>query len=276
MSKVRELVSLHGKAIGLSHGSHLMGDGFAGLAVGTETDGGNYYEGHGPFLKQTHFDDFLGKTISIAWNLNKGSDGSAANFAHLATTLNGVARGVTGAGAGANYATNGIQIDHGALSWEADRGSLVMEAALKVSTLAQLALYVGFTDQYSALEMPMTLGGGDALTTNCTDGCGFLFDSGADTKHLWLCGVANDVDATKQSLGVDYPTSAYQRFRVEINSTGQATFSIAGVPVGSLMTGAVTKTVPLTPVIAAFAHSAASINVDVDWIRVQQDRGGVS
>lgn len=283
MAKTGGFVTVHGKQFGLDHYGRLMGAGagrgLEGVRVGTEADGDDYILAHGPQRKASVLDDFLGKTISSQWQLRHGSDGGVVDFAH-SSALGGMARGVTGAGAGADYATNGVQLDDGMLNWEADKGSLVYEAAVKVSAITTMAIYLGFTDQVSALEMPFTLGAGDALTSNCSDGCGFLFDTGADTDSFWLVGVANDVDATKQNISDVPSTTAFHRYRVEVDSSGNASFYIDGDQVGTRpvsgqnynLANATRATIPLTPIIAAFTRAAGSVNVDADWLWVQQDR----
>lgn len=217
----------------------------------------------------TMFDDFLGKAIGATWGVQKGSDGSAVNFAFLAGT-SGLIKATTGAGAGATYAVNGVQLDH-ALNYKANQGNLVFETKLKISAITNVAIFCGFTDQLSALEMPMTLSG-TTFTTNATDAVGFLFDTNATTDTIRCMGVANDVDATMQDTGLAYVADTFITFRVEVSALGVANFYINGSKVGSAMTGAVTPTVALTPVIAAFAEAAASRDVTVDYILCQQTR----
>lgn len=220
--------------------------------------------------RASQFDDFIGKTISTIWDVQKGSDGATANFAISADT-SGKALATTGAGAGASMAVNGVQLSS-ALNWKANQGNLVFECKVKISAITTIALYVGFTDQLSALEMPATLASSDVLTTNYTDGCGFLFDTAADTDNWWLIGVANDVDATKQNTGVAPVADTYETLRIELTTGGAATFYRNGAQVGTQMTGAVTATVALTPVVVGFTRAAGSATISTDYIFVQQDR----
>lgn len=266
------LTSIHGDEYGLTAGGHTAGRGYKGPIVGY-ANGTEFVTAPGPQDKATMYDDFCGKTISTLWGVQKGSDGATVNFA-INAALGGTIRATTGAGAGASYAANGVQLDS-ALNWEADKGGLVMEARLKISAITNVALYVGFTDQVASLIMPMTLSGG-SLTTNASNGAGFLFDTAATVANFKICGVATDVDATFQTLTGSAPVAAtYMTLRTVITSLGLANFYKDGVYMNSSgvpMTGAVTKTIPLTPVVAAFTRSAASITVDVDYIWVQQTR----
>lgn len=217
----------------------------------------------------TFMDDFLGKAIGATWDVQKGSDGATANFAFNAATSGNV-RATTGAGAGASYAANGVQLDH-ALNWKAANGNLIFETKVKISAITTIALYAGFTDQLSALEMPMTLSAG-SLTTNATDAIGFLFDTAATAATYKICGVANDVDATFQDIGVAPTAATFDTLRIEVSTGGVATFFRNGVQVGTPLAGAVTPSIALTPVIACFTRAAGSATVDVDYVLCQQLR----
>jgi hypothetical protein len=168
-------------------------------------------------------------------------------------------------------AANGVQLEQ-SLNWKPSQGNLVFEARVKMDAITTVALFAGFTDQVSALEMPATLGGGDALTTNLTDGVGFLFDTGADTDTIWLVGVRNDTDAAKQDSGLAFAADTWRTLRLELDSAGNATFFVDGVQRGTAMANATTAAVALTPVIAGFSRAAASRVFTVDYVLVQADR----
>lgn len=266
------LTSLHGRLLGLGsppanaqdmplicHGGFMAGRGGKQRFMG------------GPGSVEI-WDDFIGNTIPITWASHKGSDGGAVDWA-INVQNGGVVRGVTGAGAGVSMAANGIQLDS-ALNWKANQGGLAMEARVNAALITSLALFVGFTDQVSALEMPATISSG-TLTTNFTDGAGFLFDTAATAATWKLVGVANDVDATMQepvlpSTGAVFsPVAAtFATFRVEIDTAGAATFFYNGAQIGTKMSGAVTPTVALSPVIAGFRRTATITQIDVDYIHV--------
>lgn len=217
----------------------------------------------------TLFDDFTGKTMSTVWDVQKGSDGGCADFAISAAT-SGMLRATTGAGAGASMAVNGVQLSS-ALNWKANQGNLVFEAKVKISAITNVSIFVGFTDQVAALESPATLST-TTFTTNATDAIGFLFDTAATTDTIRCVGVANDVDATHTDTSLAYVAATYKTFRIEVSALGVATFYIDGAPVNAGLTGAVTPTVALTPVIAGFTRAAGSITIDADYVFVQQDR----
>ena len=215
-----------------------------------------------------HIDDFTGYALSNYWGTQTGTDGAAA-VAIDNTAVQGTVILTTGQDAAATMAANGVLIDSG-LSWRANAYGLTMEVRLKVDSVANVALYFGFTDQNSALEMPFTLGGSDALTSNASNGVGVLYDTAADTDDWWLVGVDGDSDATKQDVGDAPDANTYETWVILLSNTGNAEFYRDGAYVGSQMTDAVDPTASLTPVVAAFSRTNASKVVTVDFIRVQQ------
>lgn len=258
MSKI--LTSLHGLLLGLdSTGRLVCPAGFVSGQHGKQV-------AHPSPLTTSLFDDFLGDVIADQWDSAKGSDGAATDWA-VNAQVNGVIRGVTGADAGATMALNGIQLSS-ELNWKANMGGLCFEARVLPGAITTCAMYVGFTDQKSALEFPATISGA-SLTTNLTDGCGFLFDTAATVSNTKLVGVANNTDATMQTLtGVAPSASVYRTYRIELTTGGAADFYIDGLQVGTRMTGATTATVALTPVVAYFRRAATATNIEVDYVHV--------
>jgi hypothetical protein len=120
-----------------------------------------------------------------------------------------------------------------------------------------MCVFMGFTDQRTALEMPFTLAAGNVLTSNASNAVGILFDTAADTDNWWLVGVASDIDATKQDTGAPPAAAAAEKWRIEINDV-TATFYKDDVQIGTPMTSAVTANVTLYPVFCAFSRNAAS------------------
>lgn len=249
--------SIHGRRLGLSPDGHLVMDGRVRVAG---------YRDLG--ARSRIYDHFDGATISGLWGLAHGSDGSAADFA-ITAAAGGKVRGTTGAGGTTTMAVNGVQI-HSALNWQANKGGLVFSASVAATLITSLALYVGFTDQVAALEMPFTLSAG-TLTSNATDGCGFLFDTGATAATVKCVGVANDVDAAVTDTGVALTAATYALFGIEVDTSGNASFWLNGNKVG-VLASAVTATIPLTPVVAGFRRTGTLTTIDVDHIAVEQDR----
>jgi hypothetical protein len=283
MSRRSGFLTIHGKAFGLSHLSHLSGEGntgpgLAGIIVGAGADGTDYIEAHGPLLKATMFDDFLGKTISGQWNLQKGSDGATVNFANTTGNLGGGAQATMGANAGVSMATNGVQIDDGVKAFQVNKGSLVMETRIKTDAITNRAIFVGFTDTVASLLMPFTISGA-VLTANAADAVGFLFDTAATAATLKMVGVANSVAAAIQDTAVALVAATYITLRVEVDSSGNAFFYINGAQVGTKIAGqnysmaaALRATIPVSPIVAGFTRSAGTGTITLDWLRAQQDR----
>jgi len=257
------LTSIHGRKLGLGPNGELivpsgvvmLGEDGSQLAVGTS----------GTMVRQ--FDDFIGPTLSTQWAVTAGSDSPAGGAINAA---NGGTLRLTTGDSNASLAADGIQVE-GGLNWKAANGSLVFETRLLISAVTAVQLYAGFTDQTAALEMPVTLTTA-TFSTVATDAVGFLFDTNATTKTIRLVGVANDVDATMQDSGNAWAAATYIKLRVEVSTTGVATFYINGTPVGTSMSGAVTPTIALTPVIAARSLAANSKTVDIDYIDVMSTR----
>lgn len=218
----------------------------------------------------TLYDDFFGKAIDGKWDVQKGSDGGAANFAYNAA-VSGTVRATTGAGAGATMAVNGVQLDQG-LNWKAANGNLVFETYIKAAAITNLCLFAGFTNQLASLQMPVNGSGtANGLTYNAADCVGFLFDTTMTTANWWCTGQANSTPGTAVNSGSAPTAATYDKLRIEVDTAGTATYFLNGTTVGTV-TGAVTAATALTPCIAAFRRTSASTTIDVDFILCQQTR----
>jgi hypothetical protein len=251
--------SLHGRRIGLNSTGDLVGDGQIIVLRDKNTN-----------KRVFNYDDFIGVAITGVWDVQKGSDAACANFAVLAGTKSGVIRATTGAGAGATMAVNGVQLDQG-LHYTAANGGTTFEAAVKISAITNVSLFVGLTNEVGTLQAPATLSVA-TFTFNAADCVGFLFDTAATTVTVRAVGNAASVAPTAIDSGLALVAATYMIFRIELDSLGNATFFINGNQVGSPMALAVTAATLLTPVIAGFARAAASRTVDVDYVDVEQDR----
>lgn len=115
------------------------------------------------------------------------------------------------------------------LNWKPASGSLYFETRMKTVTAATLrAFFVGFTDTV-AQENPIELGASQAITSNATDACGFIFDTAATIDKWYVGGVKTDVDTALTAVNLDGTHQApvadeWQTFGVEVNSDGDAVF----------------------------------------------------
>lgn len=268
----RILTSLHGRLLGLDSDGRLVCPG--GFRAGEH---GSQFDTPSP-RTVSRFDDFTGgsqafsTTIINGWRSRKGT----TNTVDWTTTdaVDGTIVGKVG-DTTASMAVSGIQLDS-TLGWKANQGNLVMEARVKTGIITNMAIFIGFTDQVAALEMPVnSAASADTITTNATDGVGFMFDTAMATDDWWLVGVAADVDATLQDTGFAPVADTYETFRIGLDTSGNASFFRNGNQVGTKMAGAATATVALTPVIAAFnrttANGATTI-ITADYIHVSANR----
>jgi hypothetical protein len=215
--------------------------------------GSQFYQGIQRFV--SIFSDFIGggqaysTTVVDGWRSRKGTTNTVDWT--VTPAASGTVVGTIG-DTTASMAVSGVQLDAG-LSFKPNQGDLVFEARVALSAITNIAVFVGLTDQTAALEMPIqSAASADTITTNATDGVGFMFDTSMATDTWWLVGVANNVDSTHQNSAAVPVANTFQIFRIEVTSAGVATFYINGTQVGTAMTGATTATVALTPVIAGF------------------------
>lgn len=230
----------------------------------------------GGFESCVLFNDFLGggqaysTTVVDGWRSRKGSDAQCVDWT-VTPAIEGTAVGTIG-DTTASMAVSGTQLDAG-LSWKANQGNLMLEARVKMSQITLISVFIGFTDQTAALEMPIhSAGSADTITTNATDAVGFMFDTSMDTDRWLLVGVANDVDATLQDSGSAPVADTYAVFRIELSTAGVATFYYNGTAVGTTLVGP-RATIALTPVIAGFNRDTSNTpTITADYVYVSADR----
>lgn len=218
-----------------------------------------------------HQDNGHQKDIFDTSAASGGTNGSVG--VGLINEVNGVIRYTTGADAGGTLALNGIVQTSTSGQWQANSGGLFCEFRVRLSAITNVAVFVGFTDAWGTLEMPInSAASADTITTTATDAVGIMFDTSMATDDWWMVGVANNVDATKQDSAVAPSAATWETWRIDVSATGVATFKRNGSTIGSSMTGAVTANVVLTPVVAAFSRGAASRNIDIDYFTVGATR----
>lgn len=222
------------------------------------------------------FDDFTGATLLGTWAVSKGTDGAAANFA-ITAGLNGIIKGTTGATT-TTMAGSGVQITS-SLNFEpnanAPQGGGMVEfgARVQLSSIADICLFVGVTNQVAALQMPIQGSGvGNAFTVNAANCAGFLFDTTMANPSWWgVSANASTASAGQQlnSAGVaPTPVAAtYDDLFLSIDKAGNISFFVDGLPLGVLTALGIATGVPLAPVIAAFNRTAAvSNNITADYL----------
>jgi hypothetical protein len=268
------LISHHGRLHGVDNEGFVLAKGFkAGF-------GYDQFESGSSPARTVHFEDFhggtaiLGTTLPLgpnAWRSRKGSDGACVDWT-VTPGVNGEVVGTLG-DTTASMAVSGVQLDNG-LSWKPNQGGLIFQARVKLSKITNIACFIGLTDQTAALEMPInSAASANTITTNATDGIGFLFDTSMTTDEWWLTGVANNTDSTHEVTGFAPVAATYETFRIEVSAAGAADFFRNGKRVGTRMAAASTATVALTPVIAAFNRTTSGGGtITADYIGVAANR----
>lgn len=257
------LPSLHGKQLGLgdydARGNQPLQD------LGGFVSGPDFLQMrlNDPFAV-VQYDDFLGDVVADQWNFTEGTDSSTSDGA-ITEAVNGIFLLTPGDSAG-TIAADGAQLNS-ALQWKASSGGLVFMTRVALAAVTSVSCFVGLTDTKS-LEQPIhSAASADTITTNATDAVGFFFDSSMTTQKWFAAGVANDTDATHQNTGIAPVAATYDVLRVDINTSGEAIFSINGAQVGTKMTGALTTTVALTPCLIVRPRSAvAGKTLSIDYV----------
>jgi len=266
------LTSLFGRKLGFDSAGRLLAP--AGFRAG---DNGNQFDYSSPSRTVFHR-DFEGAAVAYSTTIldglrsRKGSDAACVDWT-VTPAPSGTVVGTTG-NTTASMAVAGVQLDAG-LVWRADSGGIVFQTRVKISAISAIAVFLGLTDQTAALEMPInSAASADTFTTTATDAVGVMFDTSMATKNWWLTGVANDVDATMQNSGIAPVAATYETWHIGVTAAGMASFWRNGIQVGSgPISGAVTPTIPLTPVIAAFNRGTSGApTVTVDYVHVNGPR----
>lgn len=219
-------------------------------------------------------DDFLGDVLADQWNTRVGTDAQCTAAAILASQPGGYIRMITGNDGTNDMVTDGTLLEH-ARNWQIDSGALSMEIRVRMNA-TDIALFFGFKDTVGSgalanIDMPFTLAAGDVLTSNAVDAFGVLYDPNADTDNWWGVGVKNNVDATKQNFGVAPSGNVWATWRIDYRGDG-VYFYLDNVLKGSKMSNPVSASVALTPCVVAFARNGADRLIDIDYIKVMQNR----
>lgn len=218
-------------------------------------------------------DDFLGDVIADQWSAAVGTDPQCV----IATINAGACCGTVRLTSGdtVTLSESLSSLTHG-LNWKAANGNLIFETKVTpVSSVANVSYFIGLTDTLATttLEQPATLA--TTTMTYVADDCvGFVFDTAATTAVMRCVGIAGAGNgiafANTISAGAPVAGTAIV-LRVEIDTTGTATFYKDGTSLGSIAS-AVTAATMLTPVVTVMARTTASKSLDVDYIYCSQDR----
>lgn len=227
------------------------------------------------------FDDFLGDVIADQWDTVIGTNSTTAGAA-ITVAVSGLLKVSTGDGGAAGTTTlaaNGMQWQS-SLNYRADKTGLSLEISFfPVTTTTNTDIFIGFTNQTSALQMPMTIADGKAVfTLTAADCVGFVFASIATTAlaTLWTAGgVKNSVKTPMFALAagpLDVSTApVLTTLRIEVSAAGAASFYYNNV-LQTIVPAAVTPTVRLVPAVVMRSRTTATKAIQVDYIRIRQNR----
>lgn len=225
-----------------------------------------------PIGKVSQFDDFLGDTL----NTDKWATSSDSGDTAIAIPATAV---VDGSAQGATAATDNNMIEiGGALAWRAQDGLMVMEARLKLDSVANVAFNVGLNDDQNedSNTLPVELAT-VTFTSNAGTWVGFVFDIDATTDTIRCFAVDDDndnaipVDTSKTPVAGTYST-----YRIEVQDMGSgnmtlARFYIDGELVGTIE-NAVDRDALLGPHVGVENRTASAHQIDIDYILVEKSR----
>jgi hypothetical protein len=200
--------------------------------------------------------------------------GAATPFAPSASEPGGAIICVTGA-----TTNNGQEVGGTLIGWQpSTQGTVVFEARAKFvgdTTATDGDFYFGLSDaKTEASSLPYVVSATSTLTTHApSDAALFAYSSiptsgalySASGNYVGMITTKADTDTVSASTVVK--DSSYHIYRVEINSSGDCTFSIDGTVVKHLA-AAVTAATKYTPYCAVVAKNSHAHTGTIDYIRV--------
>lgn len=218
-------------------------------------------------------DDFTGFALdTFKWQTLGGTHGSSAAAIGTSSNNSGYLLLTSGADAAATLAANGRQLNSRAI-FRADSERLSCEFRVSMSAITTVAMFIGLTDQDTALEIPAVMAAGDAITPSADDFVGILFDTEADTDLVWC--VARNAAGTSQKVVTDAAPitmpAAYTIWRLEINVDGDCEFYRDGTLVTTI-TDAILPTRRMAFTACHFSRAASPRDVRLDRVRISTQR----
>ena len=159
------------------------------------------------------------------------------------------------------------------LGYKADSGGLSMGARLKLDTIVEAYIFVGFTDALaSTKEEPVDFtDGSDTAIATANNACGLVFSGDATTQEFHTGGVkATSVTAAAFS-GVAPVDATYIDLRVDVSAAGSVTGYINGT-VTETVANAITITTAVTPIVIVGSKDASQVIMTLDYIWAAQNR----
>lgn len=224
------------------------------------------------------FEDFVGKWTGAIAGPVTGVTENSGTVAIKAAQEDGLFELTTGTSSG----NDSMLVTD--LNYKVSNGPIVMEAGVQLTSLANVQLFVGFTDLMT-IHTPISIASGVALTLGATaNAVGFVFSSAAtNTANFYVAGdKAGAAVGPTLTTGFPLVASTFQALRVEIDRLGHAYFFINGNQVGTgtlnsstgqtSLLNSVATTALLTPCVDVTTLTTAAKTCYVDYLYVQKGR----
>jgi len=245
-----------------------------------------------PVVPRYLADDFCGSTIDPRYSIANGGGAAAASPAITAGVSAGECTLVTGTANGAT-ACSALTL---AAVWQPNQTAGWQDAArkqklhyigkVKVSNITSASFFIGFSDvlatNAATSQTPLTLTTAtlaiSGTNTGISNAVGFLFDTGATSKHIWAvasnAGVVatTPIDTSGVSGAPDIAANTYLYYKIEVDTSGNAQFWLAPVPTSGppvwvscgTISLAVAATAAMTPCAYVASRSATSVTLTLD------------
>lgn len=230
---------------------------FRGAADYTRNVKGNF------MTEKVYYDNHFVEDNNTSYQWTEGHDSSSSTWSHSAT-----------AGGAMICTTSGSDTDLGEFTnnviWSCAK-NCTMEARVKLSSIADIVIVVGFADAAHANsnELAAEMTSAALVATRGTEVAVLIHDTNSSVDKFYYGAYKLGVIGTPVVTAIA-PSTSYQNLRVAMNTTGGATFYINGVRVGFLPT-CVTSTVLLTPMVAFMARTGSEKIGYIDRTTMWQD-----
>lgn len=105
----------------------------------------------------------------------------------------------------------------------------VIEAKVRMTDISQTSFFFGFSDANTESTPASTIDyAGGTLAAAATDACGFVSDADKSSSQYYAASIATGGSVTGTATGVTPTDATYNILRVELDSSGNATFYIDG------------------------------------------------
>ncbi len=213
------------------------------------------------------FDDFLGDTINLD-NYVLATGATATAFAHSAHA-SGMIRGALGTTA----ATSGLQIYTPAM-WYGDQNCR-MEMRLRTSSILELRVEAGFASTLPAVNTTIVNSMATPTFNTTANGSIYLYNETGGTTTTGLYTIGTAISAAKTATTTNrYVADTFLTLRMAC-LTNRVKVWIDGVELVSHDTGTtnyVEGGTAMSAVVSLKANSTTDSNIDIDYIRIVQDR----